>query len=173
MMDFLKAVAYIINHEGGFTDDPDDSGNWTGGEKGKGILKGTKYGISAASYPNLDIKNLTVDQARQIYYDDFWNPCQCDLLPDAVKLGVFEVATMSSCKTAISLLQKAINKPSIIVDGVIGPKTINAALTSDLTALRYGRERSRVYVSAIKKSPVKIKYLSGWMDRIFYCMENS
>ena len=31
MMDFLKAVAYIINHEGGFTDDPDDSGNWTGG----------------------------------------------------------------------------------------------------------------------------------------------
>jgi len=173
MMDFLNAVSYIIDHEGGFTDDPDDSGNWTSGKPGIGILKGTKYGISAASYPNLDIKNLTKEQARQIYYDDFWNPCQCDLLPDVVKLGVLEVATMSSCKTAISLLQKAINKPSIVVDGVIGPKTINAALTSDLTALRYGRERSKVYVSAIKKSPVKIKYLSGWMDRIFLCVENS
>ncbi|MDR2666964.1 MAG: phage tail tape measure protein [Holosporales bacterium] len=41
--------------------------NWiTGGE--------TKYGISKRWYPNLDIRNLTVDGAKLIYYRDFWEP---------------------------------------------------------------------------------------------------
>lgn len=172
-MNFLKAVRYIIKREGGFTDDPDDSGNWTGGEVGKGILKGTKYGISAASYPHLNIKELTEPQAERLYYDDFWNPCKCDSLPNAVRLGVFEVATMSGCKTAISTLQKAINKASVVVDGIIGPKTISEANRANLTAMDYARQRAKIYVSAIRSKPVKIKYLGGWIDRIFLCVENS
>lgn len=35
------------------THDANDPGNWTGGEIGKGECKGTNYGISAASYPDL------------------------------------------------------------------------------------------------------------------------
>jgi lysozyme family protein len=56
--DFLRAFELLVGHEGGFTDDPRDTGSWTGGNAGAGQLKGRKYGISAASYPNLDIKNL-------------------------------------------------------------------------------------------------------------------
>ena len=48
-----------LNVEGGYQCDPDDKGNWTGGNVGVGLLKGTKYGISAASFSNVDIKNLT------------------------------------------------------------------------------------------------------------------
>jgi hypothetical protein len=57
---FLKAFERIIYHEGGYANNASD----LGGE--------TKYGISKRSYPHLDIKNLTLDQARQIYYFDFW-----------------------------------------------------------------------------------------------------
>lgn len=57
---------------GGWTDNPNDPGNWTGGAKGKGTLKGTKWGIAANTYPNLDIKNLTRQQADEIYIRDYW-----------------------------------------------------------------------------------------------------
>ena len=57
---FLKAFEKVLRHEGGYVNDPLD----LGGE--------TKYGISKRSYPHLDIKNLTLDQAKQIYFRDFW-----------------------------------------------------------------------------------------------------
>ena len=56
--EFCAAVQVIIMHEGGWQHDPRDRGNWTGGEVGRGECKGTKYGISAASYPALDIEIL-------------------------------------------------------------------------------------------------------------------
>ena len=56
--DFKQAFDLLIGHEGGYTNNPNDPGNWTGGKVNSGTLRGTKYGISAASYPTLDIKNL-------------------------------------------------------------------------------------------------------------------
>ena len=44
---FDKAFDWVMKWEGIFSDDPNDPGNWTGGQPGKGILKGTKFGISA------------------------------------------------------------------------------------------------------------------------------
>ena len=49
---FAAAIAMVLAHEGGFQGMPDDPGNWTGGRLGDGTLKGTKFGISAASYPD-------------------------------------------------------------------------------------------------------------------------
>jgi hypothetical protein len=39
-----------IAHEGGYSNDPDDPGNWTGGKVGVGRLLGTKFGIAAKGY---------------------------------------------------------------------------------------------------------------------------
>jgi len=50
---------------------PEDDSNCAGSKQGRGELKGTKYGIAAKSYPHLDIKNLTLDQAKAIYMQDF------------------------------------------------------------------------------------------------------
>ena len=55
MADFDKAFDIIVGVEGGFSLDPNDPGNWTGGKRGVGELKGTRWGISAKSYPHLDI----------------------------------------------------------------------------------------------------------------------
>ena len=54
-MEFSDAVKIVLKHEGGYVDDPVDPG----GE--------TKYGISKKAYPFLDIKNLTIKQASDIY----------------------------------------------------------------------------------------------------------
>ena len=64
-MNFDKAFELLIGHEGGYTTNPKDAGNWTGGKQGVGVNKGTKYGIAANSYPSLDIKNLTQIKPKQ------------------------------------------------------------------------------------------------------------
>ena len=39
---FNRCIVKILENEGGFQEDPDDPGNYA-----DGVLKGTKYGISA------------------------------------------------------------------------------------------------------------------------------
>lgn len=77
---FDRSVAFVFDAEKGLSLDPDDPGNYTGGAVGKGELKGTKYGISAAAYPHLDIRNLTVEQARELYRKDYWQKSGADKL---------------------------------------------------------------------------------------------
>ena len=120
-MTFDKAFERLIGHEGGFTDRDEDRGNWTGGQEGVGKLKGTKYGISAMSYPGEDIANLTLDRAKMLYRRDFWGPAGCDLVADAAKFDLFDMAVNSGVKTAIKTLQRAVGATP---DGVIGPVTM-------------------------------------------------
>lgn len=67
MEQFEQAIAFTLSWEGGYVNDPNDPG----GE--------TKYGISKKSYGHLDIKNLTVEQAKAIYYEDYWLPSKAYL----------------------------------------------------------------------------------------------
>jgi hypothetical protein len=77
---FEKAITFVLKHEGQLSLDKNDRGNWTGGEVGVGELRGTKYGISAASYKHLDIRNLTVEDAKELYRKDYWLPSKANTL---------------------------------------------------------------------------------------------
>lgn len=88
-------LPYIFAGEGGYTNNPKDPGNWTGGKVGKGVLKGTKYGIAANSFPTLDIKNLTKEQAADIYRARYWTTAGCDQLEAGVDLPIFDVSVNS------------------------------------------------------------------------------
>lgn len=104
MLDFDKAFDRLFDHEGGYVNDPQDPG----GE--------TKFGISKRSYPNVDIKNLTREQAKAIYLADFWN-----VIGDAhhaVRWQLFDFAVNSGISTAIRKLQAAIG---VADDGHWGP----------------------------------------------------
>lgn len=69
----------ILPHEGGYSNDIHDPGNWTGGKEGVGRFLGTKYGIAASQYgtsllkEGIIIKHLTKDQARDIMKRDYWD----------------------------------------------------------------------------------------------------
>lgn len=61
MAEFEPAVEFVLSNEGGYEPPlPADPG----GE--------TNFGISKRAYPSLDIKALTVDQAKAIYLRDYW-----------------------------------------------------------------------------------------------------
>lgn len=120
---YNRAFQLTIGHEGGFQNDPNDRGNWTTGKIGVGVNRGTKYGITAMTYPALDIRNITLDTAREIYKKDFWDKNQCDLLPDGVDYLVFDIGVNHGTKDGAVFLQKAIN---VTPDGSIGPATLAA-----------------------------------------------
>lgn len=102
---FDVAIERTLSHEGGYVDNPRDPG----GE--------TQWGISKRSYPNVDIKNLTRDDAKKIYFDDFWTPCG-QSLDDGVQFQVFDAAVNHGIQTAIRMLQRAVGAAD---DGHWGP----------------------------------------------------
>jgi len=122
--DFDFAFEAVIGHEGGFTKRRTDPGNWTGGRIGAGRLLGTKYGISAASYPRLDIPNLSLDDAKMIYREDYWNASGANICPRGISYAVFDAGVNAGNLRARKWLQIAVGA---YPDGIIGPKTRRAA----------------------------------------------
>jgi lysozyme family protein len=101
-----------MGNEGGYVNNPNDPG----GE--------TNWGISKRSYPNLDIANLTRDQAAQIYYTDLWTPLNGDTLADGVAFQLFDFAVNSGIQTAIRAYQRALG---VADDGHLGPLSLAAS----------------------------------------------
>jgi lysozyme family protein len=176
MADITKALAVIFGHEGGFTEDPDDNGNWTGGKPGAGILKGTKFGISAASYPNEDIKGLTLERAGQLYGRDFWSPLRLsEINNQTIATEIFDTAVNCGAGTAAMIAQKSVNMtnypdPDIVVDGNIGPATI-AAINSHRSPKSYYKALNGFqfmhYEKIWENDPRKEKYMRSWLSRVF------
>ena len=129
---FARAFAIVIGHEGGFVDDPRDPGG------------ATKYGISQRQYPDLDIRNLTLAQAQQLYFRDYWLPMRGDDLPEAIAIEVFDAAVNHGVRQAGRLMQRALR---VADDGYIGPVTIAAARSVDPARFlaRFNGERLMFY----------------------------
>lgn len=161
MITFDQAFNRLIGIEAGYTNDPRDKGNWTGGQVGVGICKGTKYGIAASSYPKLDIKNLTLDQAKAIYKSDWWDAIGADKLPTAIIYQVWDFAINSGMTTAKKQLQQAIG---VTADGVIGSVTIAKINSMDLSdvLMLYIAERI-TFDTALSTWAT---YGKGWMNRM-------
>lgn len=123
MTAFEHAFEFVVGHEGGFDATQADPGNWTGGVVGSGELKGTKFGISAAAYPALDIANLSVADAQAIYKRDYWDRTSADTLPPPLALLVFDAAVNNGVGRAARWLQGAVG---VAADGQIGPATLAA-----------------------------------------------
>jgi len=121
--DFDSLFELVCSHEGDYGDDSVDPGNWTGGAVGVGSCRGTKFGISAAAYPDIDIANLTFDEAKSLYRRDYWEKISGDRLPSALALLVFDAAINNGPERAISWLQGIVH---VERDGIIGQNTLSA-----------------------------------------------
>jgi lysozyme family protein len=126
MTDFDRAFTLVVSAEGGFSSDADDPGNWTGGAKGRGKLQGTKYGISAMSYPTVDIAALTLAAAKAIYKRDYWDAVAGDALPWPFNYLLFD--TVVNQGGGPDLWKRALQDAlGVDADGNVGPKTASAA----------------------------------------------
>lgn len=164
MTTFDLSFNEVIGHEGGFTDRRTDPGNWTGGRVGKGELRGTKYGISAASYPTLNIKNLTLQDAKDIYWRDYYVPSGASLCPPGVELVVFDAAVNTGNARARRWLQMAAGTTP---DGIIGPATRNALSSALRNPLRFIQEfQAQRTWHHMKLDSMDDEYGLGWSRRL-------
>lgn len=149
MSEFDKAFDAVVGIEGGYVNDQKDPG----GE--------TKYGICKRSYPNEDIKNLTLEHAKLLYKRDYWDAAKCDQLPSPLNLFVFDGAVNQGVAPAIKTLQKTLN---VVQDGILGQQTITAAQTmrKDAVAL-FMADRALRYTGTRNFD----LYGRGWLKRLF------
>lgn len=145
-MSFERAQELVVGIEGGFSDDPHDPGNYTP----DGRLVGTKYGISARAYPHLDIRSLTLDDARALYRVDYWMAAGCDELPWPLSLFVFDCAVNQGVNAALDLLPLAL-------------KGVSPSAANDWHAARYMALRCKRYSETRNFD----RYGIGWMTRCF------
>lgn len=149
-MSFDKAFQITVGVEGGYVNDPADPG----GE--------TRYGISKRAHPDVDIKSLTMDQAKAIYLRDYWTPSGCSSMPERIGHLVFDCAVHHGVKTAIKLLQRALK---VADDGEFGPVTRGQLLARDTneTADLLMAQRM-LYLMTCSAWPT---YKLGWAKRCF------
>lgn len=174
-----KMTAEIMKNEGGFVDDPSDSGG------------ATKYGISlnfAKGHPAFfdlngdgevtvdDIKALTPAKAAEAYVDFFYQPARLDQLPNVSNLvmQLFDCAVNMGVNVedgeteAVKILQHALG---LAADGEIGPKTLSAVnayiAAHGAVALNNAvvDARKTFYAQVVAAHPVDTKFLKGWDTR--------
>ena len=165
MRETFDAVAFpfSIAHEGGWDNDPHDRGNWTSGVIGKGELKGTKYGVASHVYPNLDIKNLTKEDARKIQWTDYALKVAYDALPAGFDVSVFDMAYNAGPARSLILAQRALGA------GTSAPAQVatlaNAATDKVALIKAFAAKRLSFYRGLSTFS----RYGRGWSRRAAEC----
>ncbi len=163
---FDIAVRFVLDHEGGYVNDPRDPG----GE--------TKWGISRRAFPELNIAALTESEARNIYRVRYWQELGLDepAIPGAVAIAVMDAAVNMGPSPAVKLLQDACNLLGCELrrDGDLGPKSRDAvrklvsceADRAVMLAILITSRRARYYLLLARLYPGKYqRFLYGWLRR--------
>lgn len=152
---FDVALSVLWVNEGVDSDHPSDPGGRT------------RYGISQAAYPDLDIPTLTQQQAAEIYRRDYWQAIRGDDLPMRIAVQTFDHAVNAGPEAAIRLLQAAVG---VTADGKIGPQTIAAARSKAAQGGEIGialaDERLAFYRGLVQRKPGLGAFARGWQRRV-------
>jgi len=154
MADFEKAIAKVLINEGGYVNDPKD----TGGE--------TKFGISKRAYPKVNIRELTTTGAKEIYKKDYWNKIKGDnIKDDLIAYELLDTSVNMGVKTASKLIQLVAN---VHPDGFIGEKTLKAINNTDTETLiaKFKLVKIARYTHLVKTNPKNRKFFFGWINRV-------
>ncbi len=118
-----------------------------------------------------EIRDLTHEQAAEIYRQKYWLAYSCDQMPWPINVVHFDCCVNIGNTNrygwhgrANRILQRAAN---VRPDGRLGPITL-AAVGKDPTdiAQRAMTERREYYQSLATTNPVMGKYLVGWNRRV-------
>lgn len=157
---FVNYINRVLQHEGGYVNDPRDPG----GE--------TNWGISKRAFPKVNIRTLTRNGAIAIYHTHYWQRVRGDELPPDVAFQVLDAAVNHGVPRAITWLQRAVG---VADDGIFGPLTLAAVISADKRdiALNFNAERLDFYT----KLSTWPTYGRGWTRRIvqnlrFAAMDN-
>ncbi|MGI4850770.1 MAG: glycosyl hydrolase 108 family protein [Janthinobacterium lividum] len=131
---FAATKAFILNVEKGYSNDPNDNGNWTGGKKHDGRMIGSNKGVCAPELETYlgraasvaDMRNLTDAMQSAIFGANYWNRLNGNELPLGLDLMAVDHSYNRGAVTGAKLLQRLLG---VLEDGHIGEVTVAAAGT--------------------------------------------
>lgn len=155
MADIKIAIMKTINNEGGYVDNPVDSGG------------PTRYGITQKDLPGADIKTLDIQTAISYYLEHYVKPLYAQINNQEVLEKLFDMGVLFGVGTATKALQRALGQPENAVDGQFGPITLamvnNASVNFEHV---YVSELASHAAQVVKANPQDIVFLKGWLRRI-------
>jgi lysozyme family protein len=126
-----KIIPFLWKWEGTtYENDPDDPGG------------ATKYGIDQRSHPKVDIKNLTAEEATDIYWNE-WIKDGCDHLPSPLDWLFFDACVNCGMGRAQQFLTASAKDPK-----------------------KFQKERIDFYNRLADQKPRLSKYRKGWISRV-------
>ena len=159
---FEAALRVTLQFEGGYVDDPIDRG----GATNMGVTQRTFSAyLKAKGLPDKSVRDMSNRQRDEIYRLNYWEAAKCDMLPPKIGACVFDAAVNHGVRPAGALLQRAL---WIADDGVIGPKTIAAAMESEerMTVRSMLTVRRELYRLIVKSDPSQERFIRGWNNRV-------
>lgn len=150
---FQQIFDRVIGHEGGYANDPRD----TGGETNWGITKRTARENGYLG----DMRQMKRVQAFEIYKQAFWQCYQCERFPSALAFQFFDACVNHGAGNAARMLQRAVG---VLDDGVIGKLTLQAVENQSLndTLMRLVAERLKFYTRLSNFNA----FGKGWINRM-------
>lgn len=188
MANFNNAFDILLDHEGGYVNDPHDAG----GETYKGISR--VYNKSwegwnivdehknREGFPKNLEKSTRLDELVRLFYKKhYWDIFQGDDIPtQTVALELFDTGVNMGIDRAVTFLQQSLNilnrneqsYEDIVEDGKFGPNTFKALNKYLLKeSPHYLLKVMNIlqgmhYINYMKKSPIQEKYARGWLNRV-------
>ena len=160
-MRFEECLARVLKHEGGYVNDPLDSG----GRTNLGVTQRVWEEWVGHPVSEADMKALTPEKVGKLYKQKYWNAAYCEVLPKGLDYVVFDFAVNAGTGRAVKTLQSAIG---VVADGVIGPRTraaINGANPKDLVT-KFSDARADFYQGIVARRPDQARFIRGWLNRV-------
>ena len=156
---FENALALVLGHEGGLSEDKHDPG----GRTYQGILQ-TEYDVYRRSKGERtrDVAKMEPAERDEIYKKSYWDMVRADDLPVGLDYVLFDGAVNSGVSRSIQWLQRALG--SVSIDGSLGPVTLAAVgqYTDMDTLIQRSCEARREFLRHLSILP----YFPGLLIRV-------
>ena len=157
---FDTALPVILQEEGGYVNDPQDPGGITN----LGVTKAVWDHWCGHTTTDADMRALTPAKVAPLYHAQYWNALQCDALPGALALCVFDFGVNAGIARGARYLQQLVGA---VADGHIGPATLQAvqkyvAAHSVADAVHSYQNERRAYYRSLPGFPHDGR---GWLNR--------
>jgi len=173
MSSFDLAIPRVLQHEGGFVNDPADPGGATNFGvsmrwlKSQGLLTEVEHSTNTDD-PIEAIKKMSRDEASGFYHQYWWDAYKYgDIIAQAVANKVFDTAVNVGAPRAHRWLQTVAGATP--VDGIIGPGTLSKVNAMNSVALLSGYQvmQANFYRGLVQAKPGLEKFLKGWLLRAY------
>jgi hypothetical protein len=154
---FEKALALVLQHEGGYVNHPSDPG----GRTNLGVTQRVWEEYVGHPVDEAEMRSLTKELVAPLYRKEYWDAVRGDQLPSGADYLAFDFAVNAGAFRSIKTIQRALK---ITADGVLGPVTVKAIQdTNAEDFINNFTDAKESFYRSLTNFPT---FGKGWLNRV-------